>query len=98
MLILLALRLCRSEEKRDWGLKLAVARAAADRLAALERRGRVKYLKDSLAVVWGAAVPRRGGRDVGDGGARTELVSLEGLSCREEQGRRAGPDRYSLRD
>jgi hypothetical protein len=62
------LRLCRSEETRVWDLKLAVARAAADKLAALERRGRVKDRNDSLAVVWGATDPkvRAGGDDVED--------------------------------
>lgn len=52
--MLAAPKLWRSEEKRDWDLKPAVANAATERLAALDRRGRVKYLKDSLTVDLGS--------------------------------------------
>lgn len=56
------------EEKREWDLTLAVAKAAVERLAALDRRGRVKKdLNDSLTIVSGQRGRSRrsscGGRD-----------------------------------
>lgn len=56
----------------------------------------MKYLKDSLAVPWGTADPRRreGGRDVGDGGRGGDECLWRG--CLAGRNRGTGQDQIDI--